>query len=133
MSLQFSTTYRNAALDLIESTVSTSAKLNIFTGTAPANVGTAASGTLIAQYSLASDWAAAASGGTKALNNLPLSTTALATGSAGYFRIYDSANSVCTMQGTVANSGADLNVDNSTINSGQTINITAFTITAPGA
>lgn len=120
-------------MDLIESTVSTSAKLNIFTGTAPANVGTAASGTLIAQYSLASDWAAAASGGTKALNNLPLSTTALATGSAGYFRIYDSANSVCTMQGTVANSGADLNVDNSTINSGQTINITAFTITAPGA
>lgn len=122
-------------LDQIETTVGTSAKLNIFTGSAPATAGAAATGTMVVQYSLASDWAAAASGGTKALSNLPLSTTAAASGSAGYFRIYDSSNTTCSVQGTCSNTGdgGDLTLDNVVLNSGQTVNITAFTITAPGA
>ena len=63
MALQFSTTFRNALLDQLETTVGTSAVIQIFTGSAPANCGTADSGTKLIEFDLASDWAAAASGG----------------------------------------------------------------------
>lgn len=67
MALQFSTTVRNARLDAIETAVGTSAVLRIRSGSVPANVGTADSGTVLATLNLPSDWMAAASGGTKAL------------------------------------------------------------------
>jgi hypothetical protein len=137
MSLQFSTTYRNALLDQLETTVGTSGKLFIYSGSAPANCGTAASGTLLVEYDMASDWAAAASSGSKALNNLPLSTTAAAGAptNAGYFRLTASDGTTCHMQGTVTatGGGGDLTLDNISIATGQTVNITGFTLTAPGA
>ena len=133
MTIQFSTAVRNAMLDNIESTIGTSAKLQIYSGSAPANCGTAASGTKLVEYALASDWWAAAGSGAKALNNLPLSSTGLANGTAGYFRIVDSAGTTCHMQGTVGTSGTDMTIDNTSINTGQTANVTGWTLTAPGA
>ena len=65
MALQYSTTLRNAQLDAIESTVGASAVLKIRSGGAPANVAAADSGTVLATFSLPSDWMAAASNGTK--------------------------------------------------------------------
>lgn len=135
MALQFSTSVRNAMLDSIETTIGTSAKIQVWTGSVPANCATASSGTKLLEYSLGSDWAANASSGSKALNSLPLSTTALAAGTAGYYRIVDSAGTTCHEQGTVTASGGggDMTIDNTVIASGQTVNITAFTKTAPGA
>lgn len=133
MALQFSTSVRNAILDAIETTVGTSAVIKIRTGAAPSDCGTADSGSVLATFSLGSDWAAAASSGSKALNSTPLSTTASGTGTAAHFRLYASNGSTCHVQGTVATSAADLIVDNTSINSGQTVNITSWTWTAPGA
>lgn len=133
MALQFSTTLRNAMLEAIETSAGTSAKVRVYSGSAPANAAAAATGTLLAEWSLASDWSAAASGGTKSLSSTPLSTTASATGTAGYFRLVDSAGTTCHMQGTVGTSGTDLIIDNTSINSGQTVQITSWTWTAPGA
>ena len=52
MSIQFSTSVRNARLDAIETTISTSAIMKIRTGAAPADCGTADSGTVLATLSL---------------------------------------------------------------------------------
>lgn len=134
MTIQFSTGLRNALLDQIETTIGTSAVMKIFTGSQPANCATGDSGTLLVVFSLASDWAAAASGGTKAFNNTPISGTAGTTGTAGYYRIYDSGTSTCHEQGAIGTSTAtaDATIDNTSIVTGQTVQITAFTKTAPG-
>jgi hypothetical protein len=133
--VQYSVSVRNAMLDVIESTIGTSAVLKIRTGAAPATCATADSGTVLVSYSLASDWAAAASSGSKSFNNTPLSTSAAATGTAGHYRIYASDGTTCHEQGsiTVTGGGGDLTVDNTSINSGQTVNVTAFSKTMGGA
>lgn len=135
MALQLGTTYRNALLDQFETTVGTSAILKIFTGSAPANCGTADSGTVLATLTLPSDWMAAASGGTKAKSGTWQDTSADNTGTAGYFRIYDSGGTVCHMQGTVTatGGGGDLTVDNTSFAAAQSFTINTFTLTAPGA
>lgn len=135
MTIQQSTTVRNAELDSIETTVGVSAVLKIFTGAAPANCGTADSGTKLVEFDLASDWAAAASAGAKALNNTPITATAAGTGTAGYWRLYESTATTCHMQGTVTatGGGGDATIDNTSITSGQTITITSWSLTAPGA
>jgi hypothetical protein len=101
MALQLSTTVRNAQLDTWETTISTSPQLRIYTGSPPADCATAASGTLLATITLPSDWMAAASGGSKAKSGT-WSVAAGASGTAGYYRIYDSTGTTCHEQGTVS-------------------------------
>ena len=131
MAIQFAVSTRNARLDAIETDAGTSAILEIRSGSMPANCATASSGTKLAQFNLASDWAASASGGSKALNGLPLTTTGAASGTAGYFRLFKTDDSTCILQGTVTatGGGGDMTLDNISIASGQTVNVTGFTIT----
>ena len=131
MAIQLAVSTRNARLDAIETDAGTSAKLEIWSGAMPANCATASSGTKLAQFNLASDWAASASSGSKALNGLPLSTTGAASGTAGYFRLLKTDDSTCILQGTVTatGGGGDMTLDNISIASGQTVNVTGFTIT----
>lgn len=134
MSLQYSTGVRNARLDQVESTVGTAPLLQIFTGAAPANCAAADSGTKLVEIALPSDWMAAASGGTKAKSGT-WSAAAVATGTAGYFRIKDSAGTTCHAQGTVTatGGGGDMTVDNTSIANGQTVTVSSFTLTAGNA
>lgn len=135
MALQFSTTVRNAQLDAIETAIGTSAVLKIRTGAAPANVATADSGTVLATLSLPSDWMAAASGGSKALNGTWQDSSADATGTAAHFRIYASDGTTAHIQGTVTatGGGGDMTVDNTSFASGQSFTVTTFTLTAGNA
>lgn len=135
MTVQWSTTLRNALLDQIETTINTSAKLMVYTGAQPANCAASEAGTLLVEFDLASDWAAAASGGSKAFNSTPISATAVATGTAAHYRIYASDGTTCHEQGsiTLTAGGGDATIDNTSIVTGQTVQITAFTKTAPGA
>jgi hypothetical protein len=133
MAIQMSTALRNARLDAIETTVGVSAKVRIYSGSAPANCAAAATGTLLAEWTLASDWAAAASAGSKSFSGTPLSTTGLAAGTAGYYRLLDNAGTTAHMQGTVGTSGTDMIIDNTSIAVSQTVNITGWTFTEPGA
>lgn len=132
MALKYSTAVRNAQLDAIESTISTSAVLKIRTGSVPADVATADSGTVLATLSLPSDWMAAASSGSKAKSGTWQDTSADNTGTAGHWRIYASDGTTAHMQGTVTatGGGGDMTVDNTSIASGQQITITSFSITA---
>lgn len=133
MTLQFSTAVRNARLDVIETTLGTTPILRIYdlTAGAPANCGAAITGGTLATMNLPSDWMAAASGGAKALSGTWTDGTADAAGTADFFRIYDSGDSACHLQGTVTatGGGGDLTLDNAVIASAQVVTITTFTIT----
>jgi hypothetical protein len=135
MTVQLSTTVRNARLDTVESTISTSPILRIRSGAAPADCATADSGTVLAEMTLPSDWMAAAASGAKALSGTWSDSSANATGTAAHFRIYDSGGSTCHLQGTVTatGGGGDLTLDSTSITSGQTVTITSFTLTEGNA
>jgi len=135
MAIQYSATVRNAQLDALETAIGTSAVLKIRTGAAPANVATADSGSVLATLNLPSDWMAAASGGAKALTGTWQDTSADATGTAAHFRIYASDGTTAHIQGTVTatSGGGDIELQNTSIASGQAITITSFTITAGNA
>jgi hypothetical protein len=131
MAVQLSTTVRNARLDAIETAIGITAVVKFRTGAAPANCGTADSGTVLVSYTLASDWAAAAGSGSKNFNNTPISQTASATGTLGHFRVYASDGTTCHWQGTITatGGGGDLTVDNTSVTNGQTVNITSWSVT----
>lgn len=131
MAIQFSTTVRNARLDAIETAIGVSAVLKIRTGAAPADVGTADSGTVLATCNLPSDWLAAASSGSKAKSGTWEDASADATGTAAHFRIYASDGTTAHIQGTVTatGGGGDMTVDNTSFASGQAFTVTSFTLT----
>lgn len=129
MAIQLSTAVRNARLDSIETTISTSAVLKIRTGAAPADVATADSGTVLATLTLPSDWMAAASSGSKAKSGTWQDSSADASGTAAHFRLYASDGTTAHMQGTVGQGSGDLSLDNTNIAAGQSITINTFTLT----
>lgn len=131
MAIQLSTTVRNARLDTIESTISTSAVMKIRTGAAPANCAAADTGTVVATLSLPSDWMAAANSGAKAMSGTWSDSSADATGTAAHFRIYESTATTCHIQGTVTatGGGGDMTVDNTSFAAGQSFSVTTFTLT----
>lgn len=132
MTLQYSVAVRNAKLDAVETTIAASAVLKIRTGAPPANCATADAGTVLATLNLPADWMAAASGGSKSKSGTWQDLTADAGGTAGHFRIYASDGTTCHAQGTITatGGGGDMTVDNTSIASGQQVDVTAFTLTA---
>ena len=135
MALNYSVALRNAQLDAVETTVGTSAKLYLRTGAKPTACADADSGTLLATLDLPSDWMAAASSGSKAKSAAAWTGTGADAGSAGHFRIKDSGEAACHVQGsiTATGGGGDMTLDNIVIASGQTITISTFTLTAGNA
>ena len=132
MTAQLSVTARNGALDAFETAAGATAELTIWSGAQPADCATANSGTELVTMTLPADWMAAASGGTKAKSGT-WSGTAVGTGTAGHFRIYDSTGTTCHLQGSVGLGSGDLSLDNTSIATGQTVTISTFTLTAGNA
>lgn len=135
MAIQYSAAVRNAELDALETAVGTGAIMKIRSGSAPATVATADSGTVLATISLGSDWMAAASGGSKAKSGTWQDASADATGTAAHFRIYASDGTTAHIQGTVTvtGGGGDLTLDSVSITAAQVVTISSFTITAGNA
>jgi len=131
MTVQFSDSVRNAQLDAVETSIGTTPYLDIRSGAQPANCAAADSGTEIAHIALPSDWMAAAASGVKAKAGT-WSGTAVAAGTAAHFRIKDSTDTTCHIQGsiTATSGGGDMELDNTSVANGQSITITTFTITA---
>lgn len=130
MAIKYDTTTRNNMLDALTTRVGTSGLLRIYNGTRPANVGTAITSQtlLVALTCNASAFAAAASGGVLTANAIT-NGTAGATGTASWFRLFQSNGTTAIMDGDVSTSGADLNLNNTSIATGQTVSVTAFTVT----
>ena len=130
MALQFSTLLRNARLDAIETYISTAPILRIYSGSKPAATTDAATGTLLAEMTLPSDWAAAASGA-KAKSGTWSDATANATGTAGYFRLLESTGTTTAVQGECTDTGGagPMKLSTTSIVSGEPVTIVTFTIT----
>lgn len=131
MAIQYSTTHRTNAMSQLNTDIGTNAQIIIYTGSMPANVGTAPTGTLLVQWAgNATAFGSAAAGVLTA--NAVASANASGTGIAGYFRI-NTSGGTAVVQGTVGTSGADMIVTNTSINSGQACNFNSLTVTAFGA
>jgi hypothetical protein len=123
--MQFGTDLRNDMIGRYETVIGTAPRLLVFTGSAPATCQSATSGTLLLNLPVPSDWMGTASNGTCSKANTWQGTASTA-GTAGHYRIYNAGTSTCHEQGTISTSGADLNLDNTNIASGQVVTITQW-------
>lgn len=135
MAIQHSVAVRNGKLDVIETTIGTSAILKLRTGSKPANCAAADSGTVVATMNLPSDWMAAAANGSKAKSGTWQDLSADAAGTIAHYRIYASDGTTCHEQGTVTitGGGGDMTIDNPVVEAGQQITVTGYTLTEGNA
>lgn len=123
----------NAVVALMDADVG-AASIQLRTGASP-GANNAATGTLLATLAFNDPSFAAAVLGVATMDNTPvLSTTGVAAGTAGYFRITDNSGDVI-FDGTitVTGGGGDLEMNTTTISVGLTVEITAGTITEPAS
>lgn len=121
---RLSTALRNAVGDAFGAMTT----CDIYSGSIPATGATAPTGTLLVSFPATLAWGGTTSG----VNTLtvPLtSSAAAATGTAGYARIWDGGS--VSMYCTVGTSGTEVVLSSLSIVSGNTVNITAATITVP--
>jgi hypothetical protein len=106
--------------------------IRIYSGSVPADADTALSGqTQLAELTFAANAFDPASGGVATANAIT-DGTASATGTATFFRVLQSDGSTVRSQGTVGTSGADMNLNNTSIISGGNVSVTSFTYTVNG-
>jgi hypothetical protein len=124
--------------------------LKIYSGSQVTNADTAISGTLLVTVTLSSgtfvagafdnglEFGAASSGAIAKAAAATWSGAAVASGTAGWFRLYANATdaggastSLPRIDGSIGTSGADLNMSSTSITSGQTYTIDTFTLTLP--
>lgn len=129
MAIKYSATIIADRLTQLNTDIGASAKLRIYAGTRPANVGTAISTqTLLAELPCnATAFGAVASGQLTA--NAITSANGSASGTASFFRLFKSDGTTACIDGDVATSGADLNLNNTSIASGQSVGVSSFVIT----
>lgn len=135
MSIQLSVAVRNARLDAIETLIGTAPLIELRSGAAPADCATAASGTLLAQVAIPSDWLAAAAAGAKAKAGT-WTIAGIAAGTIGHFRICGAGSpQECHIQGSVTatGGGGDMTVDNTSIAVAQVATVNTFTLTDANA
>lgn len=138
MATRIATSARNAAADavaaLIDADVGAGA-LVIRTGGQPASANDAPTGTILATFALADPATTAAVLGVATFDTTPvLSTTGVAAGTAGWFRITDnSGDTVLDGAVTVTGGGGELELNTTTISIGVTVEITAGTLTMPAS
>lgn len=135
MTIKMSEAVRNAMLNAIETTIGTAPKLRIYTGTAPAELADAATGTLLAEMDLPSDWLAPADEGTIAKAGDWLTNAAVGDGEAGYYRITNTAGTTAHEQGSISDmaGSGDMKLDNINIAIGQQVVVAIYEKTAGNA
>ena len=133
MAIQYSTTHRTNAMTQLATDIGVNAQIIIYTGTPPANVGTAPTGTLIVQFAGNATQFGTASGGVLTASAVASANASGAgTLTAGYFRI-NTSGAAAVVQGTCGTSGADMILTNTSIANGQSCNFTSLTVTGFGA
>ena len=133
--LKMSATLRNNMLDEITGYAGASAILKIYSGTQPATGG--AETTVLAQLTCNATFAAAASAGVLTLNSITADSSANASGTATWFRIYQSDGTTHVLDGDVSTTAAgtgDLQLDDTAIVLGGTVALGGpNTVSAPNA
>lgn len=127
MAVGMVTNLRNARLDAITTFVGASGKLRIYSGSRPATGGSIT--TLLAELTLNATFAPAASGGVLTLNAITGDTTADATGTATWGRVFKSDGTTICFDCSVGTSGTDIILNTASIVAGAAVTVTSATIT----
>lgn len=134
MATRLPTGSRNAAADAIVDRLDTGAAagtVDVRTGAQPAAADDAATGTLLVTFTLSDPAFGAAASGT-AIAAAIATASAVAGGTAGWFRAKDSnGNGVLDGSVTATGGGGDMELDNTSIASGQDVSISSWTATMP--
>jgi hypothetical protein len=124
----------DAAVDLIDGG-NAAGTLKLYTGSQPTNPDTSASGTLLATFTLSSTAFGSSSNGVATLAGTPLTTTGVADGTAGWFRVATggTGGTGAVFDGTVTatGGGGTIELNTTTISNGVTVEITSGTFTMP--
>jgi len=125
--LKYSNGTRDAQQQGLITYAGSGAIIHIYDGTQPSNANTAISGqTLLVSLTISGSF------GTDSNGTITLSSvtngTAVASGTAQFFRITKSDNTTVVMDGSVGTSSADMILNNTSIANGQTVSISSGTI-----
>ena len=135
MALSFTALKRNEFLDDITTALDAGAGpalLQIYDGVRPANADTAITGqTKLVGLTMTDPSFGAASSGSMTANSIA-NNTAIAAGSATWFRLVDS-NGNAVADGNVGTSGSDLNLGTTSITVGLTVSVSSMVLTAGNA
>lgn len=128
------TAMAQAIIDQIDA--GTAGKIEICTGSIVACSADADGGctgqTLLAELTMSAT-SGTASTGTLTFSAITDDSSANNTGTAGYFMVLTQTGGTCVYTGTVGTSGADLNLNTTSIVSGARVSVTAASITMPNS
>ena len=135
MGLRLATSARNNMAQVIRDLLDADAgagKIEVYTGSQPTNPNTAATGTLLATFTLADPSFGAPATGVITLAGTPLTASGVAAGTAGWFRASDNSGDA-VMDGTVSatGGGGNLELNTTTVSVGLSVQITGGTVTMP--
>lgn len=126
MTISITATRRNAMLDNYLAQFN-NGYLRIYAGSAPANADAAlGSPTLLGELRFAATAFPASAAGSATANAITQDSSADATGTAAFYRALASDGTTVLEQGTVGTSGADLNLNTTSIVAGGPIQVTSF-------
>lgn len=128
--LNYSAALEKARMDAITTAVGNAGILEVRDGTQPAGPGTAATGTLLASFTLGSPFAPGATAALPSVLSptLPANVNGSATGTQTWFRVKTSGGTA-VLDGSAGTSGCDLNLSG-TVVSGQPVSVTGWTHTS---
>jgi hypothetical protein len=118
--------------DAVDTYLGNAGTIKIYTGTQPATADSSIGGsTLLATFNLGSPGFGSAVNGVITLSGTPLTVAASNTGTAGWFRMWKADGTTAVLDGSVGTSGAQINLNTTSITSGVNVSITSGTITMP--
>ena len=121
----------NLMLDEIARAVD-NGQINVYSGTPPADVGTALAGnTLLAECQLSATSAPPATGRTLTFTPPSDDTSNNNNGTASFYRIFDAAGTTAVVQGTCGTSGESMTMVDTVLVAGGTLEITSVIIVMP--
>jgi len=122
---------RSRAADAVTARLN-SGKLRLYTGTRPATPDTALSGnTLLAELTFNATAFGAASSGVATANAITSDSSADATGTATFSRWFESDGTTVVLDCEVGTSGANVNLNTTSIVTGATVSVSSCTYTQP--
>lgn len=123
----------DAAVDRLDAG-SGAGMIRIYTGSQPASANDAVSGTLLCTFTLADPAFGSAVAGVATLASTPRTATAVAAGTAGWFRAVDSTGSgVFDGSVTATGGGGQIELNTTTLSVGVDVELTSGTYTQPAS
>jgi len=127
MSISIATAIKNALLDAYGANFN-NGTLKIYAGSVPADANAAlGSPTLLGTLTFGATAFQSANAGSMSANAITQDSAADATNTATFYRAFKSDGTTCIEQGTIGTSGADLNLNTTSIVAGGPIQVNSFT------